>query len=444
MRAEEQRRRRPRGTGRRSARPRRAGGPATATAAARSARRRGTARPSRPPAPSGRAGGRRAPSCRTRTRTRTGGGTAASTMPTSPATSNAAQSRVAMRPTRRLPADQLRGARARPGSSPSASARGGSARARRGRRRWRDRRSGRATRGRPSDPRGGSPMDVSLCAGEVAPPVSPATRGHSRGPTRRIGPIGDRPVISPVMSDDWLYGGSPGGKHDRRPVRRIPTPPARCRGNPRPDETRVMPTVPRTQDSADAAHRPSRLPGLPATTPRSTAALGRARPPAGSSATYAAGSAGSGRPRFKLRYLWLLLALWLVYLVAVPFFAWSKVTKVNAFPAGKRPADQAGTNYLLVGSDSRKGLTAEQRKHLHTGNDVRPAHRHDHAHARRLGPTLLMSIPRDSLVADPGSRHHQDQRRVRLRRPEAADPDRRETSPASTSTTTSRSASAAS
>jgi LCP family protein required for cell wall assembly len=108
------------------------------------------------------------------------------------------------------------------------------------------------------------------------------------------------------------------------------------------------------------------------------------------------------KPRFRLRYLWLLLVLWLVYLIAVPFFAWSKVSHVNAFPAGHRPADTPGTNYLIVGSDSRKGLTAEQRKQLHTGNESGQRTdtimlMHDGA-----GPTLLMSIPRDSQVAIPG------------------------------------------
>jgi LCP family protein required for cell wall assembly len=111
---------------------------------------------------------------------------------------------------------------------------------------------------------------------------------------------------------------------------------------------------------------------------------------------------GTGRPRFRLRYLWILLALWLVYLIAVPFFAWSKVDTIDAFPAGHRPADQPGTNYLLVGSDSRKGLTAEQRKKLHTGNAA--GQRTDTIVLVHTGsgPTLTMSIPRDSIVPIPG------------------------------------------
>ena len=57
-----------------------------------------------------------------------------------------------------------------------------------------------------------------------------------------------------------------------------------------------------------------------------------------------------------MRYVLLLLLLWLVYLVAVPVVAWNRVDKVDFEPDGDRPGDQAGTTYLLVGSDSREGL----------------------------------------------------------------------------------------
>ena len=201
------------------------------------------------------------------------------------------------------------------------------------------------------------------------------------------------------MSDDWLFGGrSPGGRHEddsgesdaTRPVPR----------QPEPDETRVMPTVSRPDrpQSAQqgAASAPSRPP-TPTPPPRSRASaggglLGGVRRTLGR----------AGRPRFRLRYLWLLLVLWLVYLIAVPFFAWNNVSQVNAFPSGKRPADTSGTNYLIVGSDSRKGLTAAQRKQLHTGNDS--GQRTDTIMLLHdgSGPSLLMSIPRDSIVDIPG------------------------------------------
>jgi len=96
------------------------------------------------------------------------------------------------------------------------------------------------------------------------------------------------------------------------------------------------------------------------------------------------------KKRRKRRYLWLLLIAWLAFMVAVPFIAWGKVTKVDAAPDGDRPADQPGSNVLLVGSDARPGETERGRTDsimvLHTGS----------------GPSVLTSFPRDSLVEIPG------------------------------------------
>jgi LCP family protein required for cell wall assembly len=83
------------------------------------------------------------------------------------------------------------------------------------------------------------------------------------------------------------------------------------------------------------------------------------------------------------------LLAWLVYLVAVPVYAWTSVEKVDATPEGERPAEQPGTTYLVVGSDARAGLGGRRTDTimlLHTGR----------------GPNLLMSLPRDSLVDVPG------------------------------------------
>jgi LCP family protein required for cell wall assembly len=102
--------------------------------------------------------------------------------------------------------------------------------------------------------------------------------------------------------------------------------------------------------------------------------------------------------------LLVLLVLWIAFLVAVPIWAWSTIDKVNASPAGERPADTPGTTYLLVGSDSRAGLSAEQRKQLATGDAA--GQRTDTIMLLHVpdgsGPTLLLSIPRDSYVAIPG------------------------------------------
>lgn len=113
----------------------------------------------------------------------------------------------------------------------------------------------------------------------------------------------------------------------------------------------------------------------------------------------------SNKPRRSFGWSKVVLALllvWVLFLVAVPLFAWSKVDKVNAFPSGGRPDDQPGTTYLMVGSDSRGDLTAEERKEYGTGDAS--GQRTDtimllHTGA---GPNLLMSIPRDSIVEIPG------------------------------------------
>jgi LCP family protein required for cell wall assembly len=100
----------------------------------------------------------------------------------------------------------------------------------------------------------------------------------------------------------------------------------------------------------------------------------------------------------------LVLLAWLLFLVAVPIWAMSTIDKVNAEPNGDRPDNTLGSLYLLVGSDSREGLTASERKKLHTGN-VEGARTdtilllYEPAFG---GKTLLISIPRDSIVDIPG------------------------------------------
>lgn len=72
-----------------------------------------------------------------------------------------------------------------------------------------------------------------------------------------------------------------------------------------------------------------------------------------------------------------------------------------------RPAAGAGTTWLLVGSDSRQGLTAEQQKALATGGDTGNG-RTDTillVHVPAIGssaPTAMVSLPRDSYVPIPG------------------------------------------
>ncbi len=189
--------------------------------------------------------------------------------------------------------------------------------------------------------------------------------------------MADRPQGGPEKGTpeyNWLYG-SKGQQPSGDETRAVPQ-------QSRPDETRMMPTA-----SRDAR-------GQQAPPPTS--------PPPPRKPVPAAPSRKGWRPSFRWKWLWALLVLWLVFLIAIPLWAWSKVDKVEAFPGGNRPDDQPGTTYLMVGSDSRGDLTAEERKKYGTGNAS--GQRTDTIMVLHTGagPNLLMSIPRDSLVDVPG------------------------------------------
>ncbi len=179
---------------------------------------------------------------------------------------------------------------------------------------------------------------------------------------------------------DWLYGTERkgvGGGSSESPSSR-PTDP---------EPTRVLPTM----------GRPHQAPPPPGGRGERGSAPSRPRdrrpapPPA----------PPSSRQRHPLRWVGVLALAWLAFLVAVPLFAWAHIAKAPDNPAG-RPPEQPGTTYLLVGSDSRAGLT--RRQELQYGTGKGEGRRTDtimllHTGA---GPNLLMSIPRDSLVAIPG------------------------------------------
>jgi LCP family protein required for cell wall assembly len=114
------------------------------------------------------------------------------------------------------------------------------------------------------------------------------------------------------------------------------------------------------------------------------------------------GSRRSGRRVFGI--VGLLVAAWLAFMVFTPLHAWNAVTKVDTTPAGERPADSPGYNYLLVGSDSREGLTAAQKRALGTGSAA--GRRTDSiilVHVPESGgKPALVSLPRDSFVPIPG------------------------------------------
>jgi len=106
-----------------------------------------------------------------------------------------------------------------------------------------------------------------------------------------------------------------------------------------------------------------------------------------------------------------LLVLLLVFVIATIAGGWWMDTSLHRIPAladyAERPASGKGTTWLLVGSDSRQGLTAEQQAELTTGDDMGNG-RTDTillVHVPAFGssaPTTMVSIPRDSYVPIPG------------------------------------------
>ena len=192
---------------------------------------------------------------------------------------------------------------------------------------------------------------------------------------------------SPEDKYSWLYGGSAG---DQSPS----------------DQTQPLGQV---QGQA-ASQNPDGLPAMQVPPPSWASARGQGQQPqpGGGAGRGSTSPRGPRRPkggkRKWPRIILILLVAWVVFLVAVPVWAWSQIEKVDAEPDGDRPGDQGGTTYLLVGSDSRAGLTKKQRKELATGSDGGGRGRTDTIMLMHVGsgPTLLMSIPRDSIVDIPG------------------------------------------
>ena len=186
---------------------------------------------------------------------------------------------------------------------------------------------------------------------------------------------------------DWLYG------RDRaaaEPERTRVIPPA-WSDSPAPNRTALEPP-PGPPGPGRPGYGPpgpgGPPPSGPAVPPPPSARLGKRRHPA----------------RIVIGILSGLLLLILVWLVGVPAYAWSKVERLDAAPGGERPANQPGQTFLLVGSDSREGLSPEERKRLGTGNTA--GRRTDTimiVYVPPGGQPAMISVPRDSYV--PISKH---------------------------------------
>jgi LCP family protein required for cell wall assembly len=100
----------------------------------------------------------------------------------------------------------------------------------------------------------------------------------------------------------------------------------------------------------------------------------------------------------------LLVALLVAYPLSLGWVAWSSIEKV---PAISSTASTPGTTFLLVGSDSRAGLSEEQVNELATGSEAEAGgQRTDTILLLHVpsggGPSVLVSLPRDSFVEIPG------------------------------------------
>ena len=184
---------------------------------------------------------------------------------------------------------------------------------------------------------------------------------------------------------NWLYGkgGKPRGPAGHPPG---PAPAAAADAGSRRDPGDARPAAP---DPAQRPHHPADpAPGRATARP---AARRAGRQPV------------AKRRRFRVRYVFIVLLLWLVYLVD-RCRSWPGRTsrRSSGSRTAQRPDDQPGTTYLLVGSDSRAGLSKEERKELSTGNAG--GGRTDTIMLLHTGsgPNLLLSIPRDSIVDIPG------------------------------------------
>ncbi|RSZ64752.1 LytR family transcriptional regulator [Corynebacterium hylobatis] len=153
---------------------------------------------------------------------------------------------------------------------------------------------------------------------------------------------------------------------------------------------------PRRHQAPPARATPARAPQRPAARPPA--------PPAPPAAPPRSRRRRPGRRRFRpLRTLGWVVAIVVVLSLSMMLWADSQLNRVEALPE-YRVANTAGTNWLLVGSDSRQGLSDEDVDRLGTGGDLGVG-RTDTImilHIPLTGQARLVSLPRDSYVSIPG------------------------------------------
>ncbi len=131
---------------------------------------------------------------------------------------------------------------------------------------------------------------------------------------------------------------------------------------------------------------------------------GAARGSGGGSTRLGRRSPGARRSPGRRIARMLLLLLLVLLLTPVGTYVWADSVlnrEVDLVEVGHRPPKGRGTNYLIVGSDSREGLSEQDRKKLRTGTFE--GGRTDSMILLHTGAngTTMMSLPRDSWVTIP-------------------------------------------
>ncbi|EHR51477.1 cell envelope-related function transcriptional attenuator common domain [Saccharomonospora marina XMU15] len=187
------------------------------------------------------------------------------------------------------------------------------------------------------------------------------------------------------------YGGHYGGQQPPPSGRRPPRGPRQHQG------AQMMP-IPGSDRARQAQRRPQQATRVaPAGPPYDPPG---ARP----------GAAPPPRPPRRKRWSFgrvatALLLVVVMLLAAVWLYLEFSINRIDALPDYEgKPAAAEGTNWLIVGSDSRAGLDAEQQAQLSTGDTggqrtdtIMIAHIPDND-----TPATLLSLPRDSQVEIPG------------------------------------------
>ncbi|RKN08737.1 LCP family protein [Streptomyces radicis] len=187
-------------------------------------------------------------------------------------------------------------------------------------------------------------------------------------------------------------------------------------GSARPENARVMPHVgrpprqraPRHDDAYDSGYNEGQLYQGNGQGRRSPAPPPPPPPPEGHD-PYDDRDPGPRRPRgpvnWRRRIGFTALALALVLLVTgvgIYFWADGKLRReVDLASVEDRPTGGQGTNYLIVGSDSREGMSEEEQQELHTGSTE--GQRTDTIMILHVGDNgnTMVSLPRDSWVTIP-------------------------------------------